>query len=110
MLRTKTQEKQIASFCPVAKAAHLVGDTVTLLIVRDLFSGPKRFKELVSSLEGVSSRTLTLKLKTLESLEIVSRKEFAERPPKVEYTLTKKGKGLKKVIASLESYGKTFMQ
>jgi DNA-binding HxlR family transcriptional regulator len=110
MLRTTSQEKQIASLCPIAKAAHLVGDTVVLLIVRDLFGGPKRFKDLSESLEGVSSRTLTLKLKALEKLEIITRKEFAERPPKVEYSLTKKGKGLQKVISALEGYGRTFLQ
>lgn len=110
MLRTKAQEKQIASLCPIAKAAHLVGDTVVLLIVRDLFGGPKRFKDLTDSLEGVSSRTLSLKLKNLESLSIIVRKEFAERPPRVEYSLTQTGKGLKKVIDALEGFGNTYLK
>ena len=52
--------------CPIAKVATLLSDVWTILIIRDLLSSPKRFTELQHSLQGISSRTLTLKLKKLE--------------------------------------------
>jgi len=104
MLRTKKQEKNLCTNCPIAKAANVVGDTVTLIIVRDLLRGPKRFGEITETL-GVSTRTLTAKLKQLEMEGLVARHEYAERPPRVEYALTAKGKGLKAIISALSSYG-----
>ncbi len=104
MLRTKIQQKSLCTNCPIAKAAHVVGDTVTLIIVRELLKGPMRFGD-ISEVLGVSTRTLTLKLKQLEAEELLTRKEYAERPPRVEYALTKKGKALKTVITALSSYG-----
>ncbi len=95
--------------CPIAKVADLIGDTVTLLIVRDLLSGPKRFGDLESSLAGVSSRTLTKRLKMLEGCGLIVRHEFAERPPRVEYALTKKGRGLGRVANAMKEYGETYL-
>ena len=105
MFRTKAQTKNMCSDCPIARTANLIGDTWSLMIVRDLFDGPKRFGELCTSLEGVSSRTLTNKLKFLEKHDIIARAEYAEKPPRVEYSLTKKGTELGTIIENLRKFG-----
>lgn len=109
MLRTKKQEKNICSDCPLAKTANLMGDTVTLLIIRDLLAKPKRFGDLETSLSGVSSRTITKKLQLLESKKLIVRHAFNERPPRVEYSLTKNGKALSKMIETMRSYGEKYL-
>ena len=109
MLRTERQEKIICKQCPLAKVAHIFGDTCTLLIIRDLQHSPKRFKDLETSLEGISSRTIALKLKFLETNKIIVRKIFREKPPKVEYSLSLKGKALCKITDEMRSYGKKYL-
>jgi DNA-binding HxlR family transcriptional regulator len=107
MFRTKEQHNKCNS-CPIAKTADLIGDSTVLLIVRDLSLFPRRFSDLQVS-GGVSTRTLTGKLKILESEGLVSKKKYAEFPPRVEYALTKKGKGLLTIISAMEKYGKKFL-
>jgi DNA-binding HxlR family transcriptional regulator len=109
MLRTKKQVKSICTECPLAKTANIMGDTFTLLIIRDLLLKPKRFGELEKSLAGVSSRTVTKKLQFLEEKKLVQRKEFSEKPPRVEYSLTKEGKALHKIIESMRNYGSKYL-
>ena len=109
MLRTAKQKKKICSSCPFAKTANLIGDSVTLLIVRDLFSGPKRFGDLEKALEGVSTRTLCEKLKNLEDAGILTRIEFVGRPPRVEYLLTKKGEGLRGISKAMITFGEKYL-
>lgn len=109
MLRTRSQEKKICGDCPIAKAAHVVGDSVTLIIVRELLTGPKRFGDIGTTLDGVSTRTLTDKLKQLESDEMIVRTEYKEKPPRVEYSLTPKGRGLKGIIDALSRYGEKYL-
>ena len=108
MFRTKAQHKA-CNTCPIAKTADLIGDSTVLLIIRDLGISSRRFGELQTSLPGVSTRTLTGKLKVLEMEELIVKQKYAEFPPRVEYTLTKKGKGLLGVIRSMEKYGKKFL-
>ena len=109
MFRTKEQHKKCNS-CPIAKTADLIGDSTTLLIIRDLAKKPRRFTDFETSLPGVSTRTLTEKLKVLEAEEIIVKEKYAEFPPRVEYKLTKKGKGLLGVIAAMEKYGKKYLK
>src|SRR3989344_726337 len=91
MLRTSHQRMVLCRSCPLAKVADLVGDSVTLIILRDLLKKPRRFTGLQLALAGVSSRTLTLKLKKLEKCGIVSRHPDFRLGNKVVYRLTKKG-------------------
>lgn len=86
--------------CPIAKTAQLLSDTWTMLVIRDLLGGIMRFSELQDSLGSISSRTLTLKLKKLEEESIVSKDGL-------HYSLTPKGKKLKKIIDAMETWGKT---
>ena len=91
--------------CPVCRTAEIVCGKWTLLIVRDLSEGRSRFCELERSLGGISPRTLSLRLRSLEEEGIVHRATFPEVPPRVEYVLTEKGMALVPIIDSMRTYG-----
>jgi DNA-binding HxlR family transcriptional regulator len=77
----------------------------TLLVIRDLAEGRSRFCELERSLQGISPRTLSLRLRALEEEGIVERQTFPEVPPRVEYALTEKGMALVPLIEDMRAYG-----
>ncbi|HWB34107.1 MAG TPA: helix-turn-helix domain-containing protein [Candidatus Paceibacterota bacterium] len=97
--------KPIKTTCPVTKTASLLSDTWTMLVVRALLDarGPMRFCELERALPGISTRTLALKLKKLESERIV-RKYAAGT-----YAPTKKGEGLRVVERAMRRYGEKYL-
>jgi len=80
-----------------------------MLVIRDLAEGRSRFCELERSLEGISPRTLSLRLRALEEEGIVERRTFPEVPPRVEYALTEKGHALAPLIEDMRSYGKQWL-
>ncbi len=99
-------EKQVGDkhyTCPIHKTALLIGDRWTLFILREfIYNGERQgFNQLLRVLEPISSRTLSLKLKKLEACKLVERKIVQERPIQVQYSITKKGKALKKALDSL---------
>jgi DNA-binding HxlR family transcriptional regulator len=77
----------------------------TLLVIRDLAEGSSRFCELERSLEGISPRTLSLRLRALEEEGVVERHTFPEVPPRVEYALTEKGEALVPLVEDMRRYG-----
>jgi DNA-binding HxlR family transcriptional regulator len=91
--------------CPVERTVNLIGGKWTLLILRDLFEGTRRFGELRVSLAGISPKTLTEKLRELEQAGIVKRKIYAEVPPRVEYSLTRRGQKLDKIFNEMKAWG-----
>jgi DNA-binding HxlR family transcriptional regulator len=91
--------------CPVLATAQIVSGKWTLLMLRDLAEGPRRFSELQRSLAGISPRTLSIRLRALECEGIVERREFAEMPPRVEYRLTPKGAALGPIVDAMRDYG-----
>jgi DNA-binding HxlR family transcriptional regulator len=93
------------SRCPVCRTADVVCGKWTLLVIRDLADGRSRFCELERSLEGISPRTLSLRLRALEEEGIVARHTFPEVPPRVEYALTEKGRALVPLIEDMRRYG-----
>jgi DNA-binding HxlR family transcriptional regulator len=93
------------SSCPVCRTAEVVCGKWTLLLIRDLADGSSRFCELERSLEGISPRTLSLRLRALEEEGIVERHTFPEVPPRVEYALTTKGEALVPLIEDMRLYG-----
>ncbi len=95
--------------CPVARTAQIISNKWTPLIVRDLARRPCRFTELARSLIGISPKTLSERLRSLEAEQIVTRRCFAEMPPRVEYTLTAKGQALLPIIATMHTYGSTWL-
>lgn len=101
-LTTKQLEPKVGC---IASAMQIVGSKWTALILRDLFSGPKRFCELEKSVGDINPRTLSQRLDDLESHGIISRRSFAEVPPRTEYTLTKKGRDLLPIIQQMAAWG-----
>ncbi|MGC1164981.1 MAG: helix-turn-helix domain-containing protein [Solirubrobacterales bacterium] len=93
------------STCPVCRTAEVVCGKWTLLLIRDLAAGSSRFCELERSLEGISPRTLSLRLRALEEEGIVERHTYPEVPPRVEYALTTKGEALVPLIDDMRTYG-----
>lgn len=80
-----------------------------MLILRDLAESPQRFCTLERSLEGISPNTLVERLRTLEEEQIITRRAYAEIPPRVEYTLTEKGKALVPVLEIMREYGERWL-
>lgn len=76
--------------CPVTGALQLIGDKWTILIIRDLATGSKRTSELLESLP-ISSRTLLMRLREMESDGFIERQDYKGTPPRVEYNLTERG-------------------
>jgi DNA-binding HxlR family transcriptional regulator len=97
------------SLCPVCRTADIVCGKWTLLVIRDLADGCSRFCELERSLEGISPRTLSLRLRALEEEGIVVRNTFPEVPPRVEYALTEKGRALAPLIEDMRRYGRRWL-
>ena len=91
--------------CPVCRTAEIVCGKWTLLLIRDLSEGRSRFCELERSLQGISPRTLSLRLRALEEEGIVERDTFPEVPPRVEYQLTEKGRALLPIVDGMRVYG-----
>ena len=97
------------STCPVCATAEVVCGKWTLLLIRDLAEGSSRFCELERSLEGISPRTLSLRLRALEEEGIVERHTYPEVPPRVEYSLTEKGRALVPLIEDMRRYGREYL-
>jgi DNA-binding HxlR family transcriptional regulator len=95
--------------CPVCHTAEIISGKWTLLLIRDLADGRSRFCELERSLEGISPRTLSLRLRALEAEGVVERRTYPEVPPRVEYRLTAKGRALVPLIEQMRSYGREWL-
>jgi DNA-binding HxlR family transcriptional regulator len=95
--------------CPVGCCAEIISGKWTLLVIRDLADGSRRFCELERSLAGISPRTLSLRLRALEEHGIVERHTYPEVPPRVEYALTDKGTALVPLIEDMRAYGRRWL-
>ena len=91
--------------CPVETTLMLIGDKWKVLILRDLMDGTKRFGELKKSIGTVSQKVLTAQLRDMEEKRLLTRKVYAEVPPRVEYTLTETGYSLKPILDSMWAWG-----
>lgn len=94
--------------CPVETTLTLISDKWTVLILRDLLTGTKRFGELKKSLGGVSQKVLTSQLRQMEASGLLTRKVYAEVPPRVEYTLTELGYSLRPVLEAMRDWGEAY--
>ncbi|TGY41542.1 transcriptional regulator [Clostridium sartagoforme] len=95
--------------CPVEMTLQLIGDKWKVLIMRDLLTGTKRFGELKKSVGNISQKVLTSNLRAMEESGLLTRKVYAEVPPKVEYTLTDLGYSLKPILDSMFNWGTEYM-
>ena len=92
--------------CPVARTLDLIGERWTILLLRDLLlQGPRRFQDFQASLPGVAPNILSARLKAMEDNGLVRRQLYSERPPRVEYLLTDKGKSLGPVVKAMRDWG-----
>ena len=92
--------------CPIEKTLSIIGGKWTILILRDLSSGTKRFGQLQKSLKGISPKTLSSRLQELEKEGIVTKEVYPEVPPRVEYSLTTRGESLRNILLALIEWGK----
>ena len=90
---------------PDARALDLVGDKWSLLIVRDLSAGPRRFVELQRVLPGISTEQLRSRLNRMVADGMLTRQRFREVPPRVEYNLTERARELMPVLGALARWG-----
>ncbi|MFS8084825.1 MAG: winged helix-turn-helix transcriptional regulator [Acidobacteriota bacterium] len=91
--------------CPIAGALQMIGDKWTMLVVRDLFAGPKRTTELLEDLHPISSRTLMGRLREMEQDELIVRNNYGGLPRRVEYELTERGRRLVPLLDALMKAG-----
>jgi DNA-binding HxlR family transcriptional regulator len=95
--------------CPVARALDQVGERWTLLLVRELMIGPRRFKDILDGLPGIGTNLLTSRLRELERAGIVARRVLPAPAGSTVYELTGLGRGLEPVVFALGKWGRQFM-
>lgn len=92
--------------CPIASWHDVFGDKWTLVIVRDLMSGKRRYNDFLDSPEGIPTNILADRLKRLEAQGIVTREAYSERPPRYEYILTRRGAELIPVLQAMTAWSR----
>jgi DNA-binding HxlR family transcriptional regulator len=97
--------KRYGQACPVAKALEVIGDRWTLLLVRDLLGGTRRFQELAASQTGIAPNILSDRLKLMEQHGLATREFYSDHPPRARYTLTERGRELGFVVGALAAWG-----
>jgi DNA-binding HxlR family transcriptional regulator len=90
-----------SSSCRIEPVLDCIGEQWTLAIIHELASGPRRTLELNGAFSGMSSKTLAVRLKKLERRGVVARKSYPQSPPRVEYSLTEKGRELLIVLRAI---------
>jgi DNA-binding HxlR family transcriptional regulator len=94
--------------CPVETTLTLIGDKWKIMIIRDLLMGTKRFGQLKKSVGNVTQKVLTQNLRAMEANGLLTRKVYAEVPPRVEYTLTETGYSLKPILDAMFQWGEEY--
>ncbi len=95
------------SDCPIAVTLDILGDKWTLLIVRDLLLGARRYNDFLESPEDMRTNILAERLKRLEKHGIISKDAYQHKPVRYEYSLTKKGLALLPIIKQIVKWGTT---
>jgi len=105
---TRQKEPENVIVCPYEKAISLIGNKWSLMILRDLYlqNGPCRFNQLQRSLKGISSKTLSAKLKELAGNGIVEKEIVCVTPVIIQYILTEKGKEFTPILDALAAWSK----
>ncbi|WP_198804929.1 winged helix-turn-helix transcriptional regulator [Leptolyngbya sp. BL0902] len=95
--------------CPVRHVLSYIGNKWAILILGELFQGNRRTNEFLAALPGISTKTLTARLRELERCGLLTRTVFPEVPPRVEYALTEKGREIQPIIAALSQVGEHWL-
>ncbi len=90
--------------CPLGRAADALGDSWSVLILREVFYGHHRFDEFVAEL-GIASNTLARRLAELVDRDLLEKRAYSDKPPRFEYRLTEKGRDLRPVMLALLTWG-----
>jgi DNA-binding HxlR family transcriptional regulator len=101
--------KRYDQYCPIACALSLVGERWTLLVVRELMHGPKRYTDLVDGLHGIGTNILAARLKELEAAGLVERRKLPPPAASTVYELTPTGRELRPVLHELARFGARLM-
>jgi DNA-binding HxlR family transcriptional regulator len=111
--KEKLQSKKNMVFdensCPVTATMQVLGGKWKLILINAIYhTSPARFGELKRSVKGITQSMLTSQLRQLEDDGVISRKIYAEIPPRVEYTLTEFGLSLSPIVQSMAEWGKQY--
>lgn len=101
--------KPYGHYCPIACSLGLVGERWTLLVVRELFYGPKRYTDLAAHLPGIGTNVLADRLKELESAGLVEKRKLPPPAASTVYELTTMGRELRPVLHELARFGARLM-
>lgn len=101
--------KRYDQYCPVACTLSLVGERWTLLVVRELLHGPKRYTDLLDHLPGIGTNILAARLKELEAAELVEKRKLPPPAASTVYELTPAGRDLRPVLHELARFGARLM-
>jgi DNA-binding HxlR family transcriptional regulator len=96
-------------YCPVARVLDVVGERWSLLVVRELLLGPRRFTDLAQGLPGIGTSVLTTRLKQLEQTGLVTRRTLPAPAASVVYELTADALGLARILAAMADWGMTLL-
>jgi DNA-binding HxlR family transcriptional regulator len=97
--------KSFDQYCPIAHALSLVGDRWSLLVVRELLKGPKRYTDLAAGLPGIGTNILAARLRTLEDGGVVRKRKLPPPAASTVYELTEYGEGLDEVMYAMARWG-----
>ncbi len=106
---TRRSKLDARSACPLSCSLELIGDRWTMLVLRDLFVGKKRYSEFLESPERISTNILSDRLAKMEKSGLVEAVTYSERPRRFEYHLTDKGEGLLPTLQELCKWGNRFL-
>lgn len=104
-MTAKPAGKSYEQYCAVARALDVIGERWTLLVVRELYSGPKRYTDLIAGIPGISTDMLAARLKTLEENEVAMRRVLPPPAASTVYELTEVGRRLEPVLRELGKWG-----
>jgi DNA-binding HxlR family transcriptional regulator len=104
------KQKKPRSGCPVACFLDILGDRWTMLIVRDLLLGARKYKDFLASPEGITTNILADRLKRLEVEGLVSKEAYQENPVRYTYALTDKGHDLSPLMKEMIDWARKYKQ
>lgn len=105
----KRSKQEPRSNCPITSSLELIGDRWTMVVLRDMFIGKKRYSDFLASPEGISTNILADRLAMMEYSGLIESKPYQERPLRLEYELTEKGAGLLPVLQELCRWGNCYL-
>jgi len=99
-------EPEERASCPASAALELIGRKWTGYILWALLEGPRRYTEILHAVPGITDRVLSVRLKEMERAGIVKRRQYAEIPARVEYSLTSRGRDLAPIIQEMSRWSR----